>query len=159
MSTPHILSVKAYSAVTETSNMSLKVKSVGLIIVQNSKKCETWIIILWYVWGWKYNLSLSLWVWMRHLVILRNFFNFRDGQDGITHFLEQKWLITLYVIYGTLTYICLYCRFVLVIWILMWQRRSLSKPLCNLEILCRSKFMRAKDMVMFNLELGFVFYP
>lgn len=41
MSTPDILSLKAYSAVTETFNMSLNVQSIGLIIVQNSKKCET----------------------------------------------------------------------------------------------------------------------
>jgi len=73
-------------------------------------------------------------------IVLHTFWN----KNGGLHFV---WF------YGTLTYFCLYCRFVLVIWILMWQRRSLSKPLCNLEILCRSKFMRAKDMVMFNLEL------
>lgn len=53
----------------------------------------------------------------------------------------------------------LHGRFLLVIWILMSLRRSLSKPFCGLEILYLSKFMLAKDMVLFNLWLGFFSPP
>lgn len=78
-----------------------------------------------------------------------------DSDANNTTVSQKYWsLLGFYVSSLILTIFFFYCRFLLVTWILMSQKRSWSKPFCSLGKLSTSRFLWAKDVVLYSLGRG-----